>query len=237
MTKAHPDFWQIALEPAALEQPREVPVVEEKTGRFSVSSGRFHGEFSRKERRGRLRVRNTAAVTTFLRAFLSHVLTKERGFLLHGAGVRVNDGACLLAGVSGSGKSTLSRMAAPGDVLSDELVLAHRGDARWQAYGTPFYGDVRRNQPAGYPLRAVFLLEKAGEWSAERLSQSDAARGLLKCVLNFSAGREGYSSLLDNTADLTAAVPCLRLRFAKKRPHGKSLTATLDGLLRSEGLS
>lgn len=70
-----------------------------------------------------------------------YLLLNRKGFLFHGALVRLNGQGVILTGKSGAGKSTLSRLFSEcgyAKIGDDRLILRTFGDGKVVAYSTPF---------------------------------------------------------------------------------------------------
>src|SRR4029077_10511811 len=149
-------------------------VLDDASLELGASIAEFHG------------VRHEYALDSLLRILLTAVLLPRHGFLLHAASV-VRDGrAYIFAGRSGAGKSTVASLSPAGSVLTDEISLLRFTDGRWQAHGTPFWGEFRaqgRNQH--YPLAGVYSLVQAPEDRVQSISKKEILRALLPCVLFF----------------------------------------------------
>jgi hypothetical protein len=147
-----------------------------------------------------------------LDALIRHVLPMllENGVLLHG-GAAVGDGiGTVFCGASGAGKTTLAELLGE-RALCDEMagiVLSASGP---QLRSTPYW----RSRPGEAPLRALFLLRHGDRHRRERLSESDALRGLANHILwpvHLAAPCERCFSVL---AEIVARVPVYAFRFTR----------------------
>ncbi len=171
-------------------------------------------------------VRHEYALDSLLRILLTMVLLPQRGFLLHGATV-VRDGrAYIFFGRSGAGKSTVASLSPEGSVLTDEISLVRYSNGRWQAHGTPFWGEFRA---AGinrlFPIAGMYLLKQAKDDRAEPLSLKQALRALLPCVLFFTTEKGAHETLLHTLMGLVEEIPCHRLHFRKNAEFWKVIAA------------
>jgi hypothetical protein len=169
-------------------------------------------------------VRHEYALDSLLRILLTMVLLPKRGFLLHAATV-VRDGrAYVFAGRSGAGKSTVASLSPEGSVLTDEISLLRYTDGRWQAHGTPFWGEFRaagRNDH--YPLAGIYSLVQAPEDRVEAISKKEILRALLPCVLFFTSEKDANEALLHTLVGLVDQVPCRRLHFRRDAEFWKAV--------------
>ena len=135
--------------------------------------------------------------------------------LAHAAGI-VHDGeAILFCALAGGGKSTIASMfAGCCDVISDEINWVHEGDGEGLAVvNQPFW------RPSGeaelvpiLPLRAVYVLEKAGECSIGPVSVSEAFPVLLAAP--FGGGDPMLRPRSEATARCASLAPLRKLRFS-----------------------
>lgn len=171
---------------------------------FESSRAEFHG------------VRHEYALDSLLRILLSFVLLPRRGFLLHAASVVRNGRAYIFAGRSGAGKSTVASLSPPESVLTDEISLLRFAEGRWQAHGTPFWGEFRAaGMNRRYPIAGIYLLTQAHEDRVEALSTVEILRVLLPCVLFFTREKRAHETLLQILLGLAKQVPCSRLNFRR----------------------
>ena len=75
-----------------------------------------------------------------LERLLTHYRAQERGVILHGCGIVIEDKGIIFLGESGAGKSTLARMwdqESGVDILSDDRVIVRQEETEFKVYGTP----------------------------------------------------------------------------------------------------
>ena len=185
-------------------------------GRWTIARGDFHAECDLAAGRGRVRQsENPYAIDSLLRVLHTLVLAREGGFLVHAASAVRGGRAFLFAGVSGAGKTTISRLAPPdATLLTDEISYLRRAGEGYEAFGTPFAGELARSgENVRAPLAAVYLLAKGEENRIEPLGAADAARGLLESVLFFAEDPELVKQVFAAACELVARVPVRRLTF------------------------
>jgi hypothetical protein len=173
-----------------------------------------------------LGVRHEYALDSLLRILLTFVLLPQRGFLLHAATV-VRDGrAYIFVGRSGAGKSTVASLSPEGNVLTDEISLLRYSDGRWQAHGTPFWGEFRAaGSNRQFPIGGIYSLVQAGSDRVEPLSAKDSLRALLPCVLFFTSKNDAHEALLKMLLGLVGEIPCHRLHFRRQAEFWKVIAA------------
>ena len=208
--------FEIRLEPSAVLSEEDARVF--KNGPvWRFGRGDFRAEWDAHSRRGWVRQSsNPYSIDTVLRIVHSLVLAEEGGFLVHAAsGVR-HGRAFVFAGISGAGKTTMARLAPPDAVvLTDEISYIRRNGNGYQAYGTPFAGELARvgaNLTA--PLAALYLLEKGSGNRIEPAGQFAAARALLRHILFFAHDRELVKRVFESAVEFVSRVPVAWFVFA-----------------------
>ena len=106
--------------------------------------------------------------------------------LFHGSCVAVDGAAYLFAARSGTGKSTHTRLWR--ELLKDRAVMVNDDkplihiDPQGKAlvYGTPWDGKHRLSANTSAPLRAICLLERAGENRIREITRREALPGLIQ---------------------------------------------------------
>jgi hypothetical protein len=199
------------------------PVLEEEAGRLRLWRGDFDCRLDLRSGRGELLAApRLQAFDSFLRALYSRLLPPRGVLLVHGASLVYKGRAWLFPGVSGAGKSTLSRLAlrVPGvKLLSDELSLCGLRGGRWQAWGSPFWGEMRPGRESGhYPLAGGLALGKARRDRLLPQAEGRLLRLLLRCCLNFSRNPRQAGLLLGLAGGLAAGKNRGRLLFSKAGP-------------------
>jgi len=86
----------------------------------------------------------------------------------------------------------------------------------YEAFGTPFAGELARvGENLRAPLAALYLLAQGPENRIEPVSESEAARGLLRNILFFARDAELVRLVFRSVLDFVSRVPVRRLVFAK----------------------
>jgi hypothetical protein len=202
--------------PSDIDPDQEVQVRLEE-GRWKMERGDFRAEWDTERRRGWVRqTANPYSIDCVLRILHSLILAEEGGFLIHAASAVKNGRAFIFAGVSGAGKTTISRLA-PSDVavLTDEISYVRPGQRGYEAFGTPFAGELARiGANLRAPLAAVYLLVQGPKNKVEPVSETEALQAFLRNVLFFAHDPEQVGKVFQYAFDFISGVPIYRLTFA-----------------------
>ncbi|MDD4938624.1 MAG: hypothetical protein PHE18_03615 [Candidatus Omnitrophica bacterium] len=163
--------------------------------------------------------RNYIPFGDILRILACNFLIKRNGFFLHSCGVKIDGGAYLFAGPSGAGKTTIAKLNLKRNkILSDETVAVVKNQKDYNAYATPFFGDLAKvTSDDNAPVKAVFFLKQSNRFGHKRLDTLRAAQALLQNI--FLIGNECKDNLgrvFDIALDLVKRVPAYELGFLPK---------------------
>jgi hypothetical protein len=207
--------FEIDLNPPAVPSDEDARVWK-RGNLWFFERGDFHAEWDSRTRRGWVRqAPNPYAIDTVLRIVHSLVLAEEGGFLLHAASAICSRRAFIFTGVSGAGKTTISRLA-PSNVvvLTDEISYIRRRGEGYQAYGTPFAGELARvGENLSAPFGALYFLEKGPVNRIMPVSDRAAARGLLRNILFFCHDEQLVKRVFDSAFEFVSCVATARLVF------------------------
>ena len=170
------------IPPRVITEDEDISVRLE-SGRWIITRGDFRAEWDPRTRHGWVRQSaNPYSIDGVLRILHSLFLAREGGFLVHAASAVRNGRAFLFAGVSGAGKTTLSRLAPPdAEVLTDEISYVRPCESGYEAFGTPFAGELARiGANLRAPLAALYLLVQGPENRIEPVDPAEAARAVLR---------------------------------------------------------
>ncbi len=191
--------------------------VWKESGGWHAERSDFRAEFSLESARGRIQQElKPYGLNSVLRIVHSIYLASQHGFLLHAASAIRNHSAFIFSGVSGAGKTTISRCA-PGDVtlLTDEISYIRRKDDGYDAWGTPFTGDLGTpGENIRAPIARLFFLEKGASHQIQDLKKTEAIRLLLRNILFFCADGGLVGQLFHTACNFVERVPVHRLTFA-----------------------
>jgi hypothetical protein len=168
---------------------------------------------------------NPYSLDSVLRILHSLILAERGGFLLHAASAICDGRAYLFSGVSGAGKTTMTRLAPPDvTLLTDEVSYllpsaappagAPPNAAGYQAFGTPFAGELARaGENTSAAVAALFFLEQGPENRIDALPTAEAVRRLMRNILFFAGDPKLVEKILASACDFVDRVPIRRLTF------------------------
>lgn len=206
---------EIDLHPPARRPPEDVQVSRSGSV-WRIQRGDFRAEFDARSRRGWVsQSPNPYSLDAVLRIIHSLVLAEEGGFLVHAAsGVR-HGRAFVFAGISGAGKTTMSQLAPPdATLLTDEISYIRRSGSGYDAYGTPFAGELARvGKNLRAPLTALYFLEKGRDNRIVPVSGPRAARALLRNILFFAHDPVLVGRVFEAAIEFVSRVPVAEFVF------------------------
>jgi hypothetical protein len=119
------------------------------------------------------------------RYLVARLAVLRGGLAVHGAGLRRDGMAWILAGPSGSGKTTATRLSAPAESLGDDLAVVLPFAGGWSAPALPFDNrEIAPDDPVRglTPLAGVWRLFQAAQHRVERPVGVMAQASLLACA-------------------------------------------------------
>jgi len=149
---------------------------------------------------------------------LMNHLAHEKGTIIHAAGVNACGKGLIFPGKSGAGKTALSRLLSKGartPILSDDRMVLRKKGETFQAFGTPWPGDlgVVRNQ--GVPLRAVLFLHHGKENEIKPISPGRALEKMMAVVSVPWYDKRALLKTLAFCEGLVSGIPQYELHFRK----------------------
>jgi hypothetical protein len=170
--------------------------------------------------------RYVLAVENALRVLVALVLLRNDGLLLHAAGVVRDPGATVLFGRSGSGKTTVTRMARGRAILGDDVVALRRGAEGWNAFSTPFGGELARQRRArSARLNELFRLRHGAAFEVRPIPAARGVAELMQSAILPAALAEDGPLALERCGQLQDEVGVQELSF----PLDNGLWRWLDG--------
>jgi hypothetical protein len=213
---AHPVCqFEIQLDPEGRHSDEDAKVTRQGH-LWSFQRGDFRAAWDARAGRGHIRqCPNPYSIDAVLRITHSLVLAEQGGFLVHAASAIRNRRAFLFAGISGAGKTTMARLApADATILTDEISYVRRAGNHYQAYGTPFAGELARvGANISGPLETLYLLVQGPENRIKSVAKIDAARALMRHILFFAEEKEMVAKVFDSVLAFVSKIEVAQLVF------------------------
>jgi hypothetical protein len=216
LSTAHPEFeLEFRLAENGSVSDEDVRVWHEGAD-WRIERGDFRARWNPQTGRGSVEQNASPyAPDSVLRIVHSLVLASRGGFLLHSASAICEGRACLFSGVSGAGKTTITRLAPPDvTLLTDEISYVRPDASGYEAFGTPFAGDLAKpGENCAAEVSALFFLEQGVANRIEELPPAEALRRLLRNILFFADDSCLIAKLLTTACDFVTRVPSRLLTF------------------------
>lgn len=148
--------------------------------------------------------------------FLMHILAREKGALVHSAGIEAKGAGLVFPGKSGAGKSTLSRLFLDSGkfrTLSDDRIAIRKINGNFKTFGTPWPGDAEIAENASSPLSGIFFLTHGDSNKIVEISKSRAFEKLLPVVSIPWYDGELVEMMLGFCEELATEIPAFELQF------------------------
>jgi len=161
--------------------------------------------------------------------FLSAMhLIRNNGFLLHASSLVTVSGAYVFSGVSESGKTTIARMAEENmRVLTDETTAIFKNQSVYEAYATPFAGELGNlGVNSGSKLRALFFIKKDNYFWHRRLGKQEAVAELFRNTIFTALDQKITETVFNTFLSFSNEVSCYELGFSRS----KDLWRYIDGI-------
>jgi hypothetical protein len=159
-------------------------------------------------------------IDPLIKSLLINILAREGGFLLHSAGVIVNNCGLVFCGESGSGKSTLAeffRLDKETIVLTDENLVIAKKEGKFSINATPWPGGARISYASRAPLKNVFFIRHAKNNLLLPLKPHEAFKKILSQTVLCVWERPWLDSLLDFLRELSEKIEFFDLEFVNER--------------------
>ncbi len=151
-----------------------------------------------------------------LELLMINYLARERGVIMHGCGIQVEDKGLLFVGESGAGKSTLTRLwnrEKDVAILSDDRTIVRRKGDHYRIYGTPWHGEAKFGVAQSARLDKIFFIRHADSNTLEDIHCIEAVQHLLTCSFPPFWDARGMAFTMDFFSRLAKTVACRRLGF------------------------
>lgn len=123
-------------------------------------------------------------VTGFL--LQQFLINNRKGFIMHGAVLKLNNDGCVFTGNSGVGKSTISSLIKSNlfvEQISDDRFIIKENEGKLYAYGNPFDSKIERNLNKGIEITTFFFLHHGIENKFIEIEKQEIIKKLLTVSL------------------------------------------------------
>ena len=166
-----------------------------------------------------------------LELLMINYLAQDRGVILHGCGVALEDKGLVFVGESGAGKSTLTRLwnqEKNVEILSDDrTIVRKKGDSYW-IYGTPWHGEAKFGSPQSVKLDKIYFICHANSNVVRKIKAIEAVQHLLTCSFPPFWDADGMAFTMDFFSQMVKATDCHELQFL---PDGRVTEMIKTGFL------
>lgn len=194
------------------------PVLKYDNGNLSIIRYDFEGIYYHQKALLDIKIfENIYSIDAILRIFYSYYLAINRGFLIHSAGIVMDEHAYVFCGETLHGKSNIAKGTEKGILLSDEITLIRKIHHDYYVFGTPFWGEFAvGGVNFGYKLEDLYFLHKGESNSLEDIQDIKAIQKLLSTILLFINDKKINDNIFDTAMDLISKIDCYRFTYNKK---------------------
>ena len=185
-----------------------------ENGKFFFKTEFFNARGNYSNGKVKVLSRYDVGVADLTRTLFSIIIVKRGGLLLHASAIADKTRSYVFCGPSESGKTTIARLLYKKDVLTDETTAIVNNHDRYYAYSTPFFGELGKvSKNIGAPIKAIFFIHKAKDFSHKRIDKAEAARYFLYNAILRGRNLDLTENILNNVAKLVDSVDCYDLYF------------------------
>lgn len=160
---------------------------------------------------------NIFSLDAVLRIYYSYYTALNKGFLIHSAGIVVDDEVFVFCGETLHGKSHIIKNTKKGILLSDEVTLIRKVDDEYFVFGTPFWGEFAvGGENLGFPLSSLYFLHKGEEIAVQNFPDMSSVQKLLSTILLFINDKKSNDIIFDTITDIIKRVNCYKLIYNQK---------------------
>ena len=156
----------------------------------------------------------------FLRICYSFFVSKHNGFLLHAAGIYMEDKGYIFFGPSGSGKTTVAKLSHKFNILSDDIIIIKKTNGNYRAFGTPLSSSLDRKLSGtndSMNINGLFLLKKDKRLYFKKINHRDSIVSLLFNIIYFQYFQYQAPNIMRNQfimcCDILEETPCYEMHF------------------------
>ncbi len=194
------------------------PVLSEENGIISIKRYDFEGKYDISN--GVLDIsmfENVYSLDAVLRILYSYYLAMNGGFMIHSAGIVIDDEAYVFCGQTLHGKSHIIKTTGEGLLLSDEITIIRKIKGDFHVFGTPFWGEFAvGGVNSGFHLEQLYFLHTGEENSIQDISSIEAVQKLLSTILLFINDKKINDIIFDTITEIVNSVNCYKVIYNQK---------------------
>lgn len=145
------------------------------------------------------------------------VVSKYNGFILHSAGVSIDNKGYIFCGKSGSGKTTISNLFRQSEnavLLTDEAVLIRQQNSDVRIYGTPWKGSGDNiYNSLNVSLKHIYFIFHGKKNECTNIDSRDAIEILVKQAFPYFWDKKLMLKSFSIMTAITNSTPCSNLFF------------------------
>ena len=149
-----------------------------------------------------------------LSKIFAYSVLSRGGIVLHAVVMEWRGMGILLSAPSGTGKTTQARLWQQHEgahIINGDRALCGLEDSIWMAYGQPWCGSSGECENRKIPIRAIVLLSRGIRNHVEKLSQVNAAIGLISTAYAPVWDAASAAEAVDRLGSLTEKISVFRL--------------------------
>lgn len=194
------------------------PEISSDNGFLSLKRYDFDGTYDKKGCSLEISMfENVYSLDAVLRIIYSYFMVLNKGFLIHSAGIVMDDEAYVFCGQTLHGKSHIVKTTRGGTLLSDEITLIRKIDGKYYVFGTPFWGEFAiGGVNRGFPLEQLFFLHTGEKNAVKEISSIRVVQKLLSTILLFINDKKINDIIFDTITEIVNSVSCYKVVYNQK---------------------
>ena len=193
------------------------PTVSFLDNSIQLTGRGFAGNFDLINSQGKIMITMASpveAIDYFLRITTSLLIFKNRGIMIHGAGILHQGRGYLFFGSSGSGKTTISKLSVDDDVLNDDLIVLLPSENGWIMCSTPFWNPTQIEPKMGAVLLSgIYRLVKSKSVFIRPFTSGQALAEVLANIPVIATDSTRSQILIERCMQLLKTTPAYQLHF------------------------
>lgn len=158
-------------------------------------------------------------IYSFFHLLLINYLIKNRGLIIHGAGINYDNKTILFVGPTGAGKTTISRLwsnFSKVKVLSNDRIIVRKKDIHYMLYPIPWYSepdDYLDYDNDGLKLNKIFFIYPNRKNICYPVDETEAFKLIFPNIFPPFWDKNHIRILISFCFNLIENIPCFKLGF------------------------